>query len=204
MVRRLLIATNNAHKVREFHRLLGDIPWELVTPADLGLTLDVEEHGDTFQANAALKAHAFAEASGLPALADDSGIEVDALEGRPGVYSARYGGDGRDDAGRVDLLLRELHGVPDERRTCRYRVVLVLAQPDGSEHIAGGSCEGRVAHAPAGAGGFGYDPVFWVDAHGRTIGELTDDEKDVISHRGQAARAMAEVLEAKAASEATA
>ena len=187
---RLLIATNNAHKITEFRRLLSAAPFELVTPADLGLALDVTEDGDTFRANASLKAHAFAAASGLPSLADDSGIEVDALDGRPGLLSARYGGPGLDDDGRLHLLLREVASVHEAERTCRYRAVLVLADPSGGERMAEGVCEGRVAREPAGANGFGYDPVFIVPEYGRAMAELTPAEKDAISHRGRAVRAL--------------
>jgi XTP/dITP diphosphohydrolase len=193
-VLKLLLASNNAHKVVEFRRLFERLPLELVTPRDIGLEMDVDETGETFEANARLKAHAFAAASGLPSLADDSGIEVDALDGRPGVYSARYGGDELDDEGRVQLLLRELDGVPDAKRTARYRVVLVLADPAGDEQATVGRCEGRVGYAPSGANGFGYDPVFFVPAYGKTIAELDPAQKDAISHRGEAARAMADVL----------
>ncbi len=191
---RLLIATNNAHKVAEFRRLLADAGVDLTTPAELGLDLDVEETGETFEENARLKARAFRDASGLPSLADDSGIEVDALGGRPGVRSARYGGDGLDDEGRVRLLLAELEDVPAERRSCRYRVVLVLAEPGGRERVAEGACEGSVAFGPAGDNGFGYDPVFLAPAYGRTVAQLDPAEKDAISHRGQAARRMAAML----------
>ena len=163
-VLKLLLASNNAHKVVEFRRLFERLPLELVTPRDIGLEMDVDETGETFEANARLKAHAFAAASGLPSLADDSGIEVDALDGRPGVYSARY------------------------------RVVLVLADPAGDEQATVGRCEGRVGYAPSGANGFGYDPVFFVPAFGKTIAELDPAQKDAISHRGEAARAMADVL----------
>ncbi|MEK9658546.1 MAG: RdgB/HAM1 family non-canonical purine NTP pyrophosphatase [Chloroflexota bacterium] len=201
---RLLIATNNAHKVTEFRRLLGACGWALVTPREVGLALDVAEDGTTFAQNAALKAHAFAKASGLPALADDSGIEVDALGGRPGVYSARYGGPSLIDAGRVGLLLQELAGVPDTRRTARYLVVLALALPDGALRTAEGACEGRIAHRPQGTGGFGYDPVFFIAQHGCTVGDLSPAQKDAISHRGQAARAMAFLLRELAAHGATA
>ena len=194
----LLIATNNAHKVAEFRRILGGLDVTLLTPADAGIDLDVEETGETFEENARLKARAFCAASGLPALADDSGIEVDALGGRPGVRSARYGGDGLDDAGRVQLLLSELAGVPEERRACRYRVVLVLARPDGAEEAVGGDCEGRAAFAPIGENGFGYDPIFYVPRFGRTMAQMDPAEKDAVSHRGQAARRMAEVLRERA------
>ena len=191
---KVLIASNNSHKVEEFRRLLEGLPIHLVTPRDAGLTLDVEETGETFEENARLKAHAFAHASGLPALADDSGIEVDALDGRPGVRSARYGGPGLDDPARTQLLLREMADVPDGKRTCRYRVVVVLAQPDGTERVAEGACKGVVARTAAGSNGFGYDPIFHVPEFGRTIAQLSPEQKDAISHRGKAARAIARIL----------
>ena len=190
----LLIATNNPHKVIEFRRLLGGVGFDLVTPADIGLDLDVEETGQTFEENARIKARAFCAASGLPSLADDSGIEVDALDGRPGVRSARYGGDSLDDAGRVSLLLAELGDAPLDQRSCRYRVVLVLARSDGSEEMVEGACEGRVAFESVGDNGFGYDPVFLIPAYGKTVAQLGPDEKDAISHRGLAARRMAALL----------
>ena len=198
---RLLLATNNARKVPELRRLLGHLPLSLLTPADLGLSLDVAEDGATYEANALAKARAFADASGLPALADDSGIEIDALGGRPGLYSARYGGPGLTDEDRVALLLRELADVSDAGRTARYRAVLAVVSPArGSavrtEHTAEGWCEGIVARSADGANGFGYDPVFFVPALGATMARLTDEEKDAISHRGNAARAMAPVLAA--------
>jgi XTP/dITP diphosphohydrolase len=194
---KILIATNNAHKIVELRRLLVHLDVELVTPAELGIELDVAEEGVTFHENATLKARAFAEASRLPSLADDSGIEVDALEGGPGVRSARYGGPGLDDDDRLDLLLRELEGVPDEARACRYRVALVIAEPGGGEEAVEGACGGRVAHERAGANGFGYDPIFFVPAYGRTIAQLDPAEKDAISHRGEAARAMTKLLAAR-------
>ena len=194
----LLIGTNNAHKVTELRRILGEADVTLLTPADAGIEIEVEETGETFEENARLKARAFCVASGLPSLADDSGIEVDALGGRPGVRSARYGGDGLDDADRTQLLLDELADVPEEQRTCRYCVVLVLARPDGSEVIADGACEGRAAYAPVGENGFGYDPIFYVPRFGRTMAQLDPAEKDAISHRGQAARRMAGLLRERA------
>ncbi len=193
---RLLLATNNAQKVRELRRLLGQLPLGLLTPADLGLSLDVAEDGATYEANALAKARAVADASGLPALADDSGLEVDALGGRPGLHSARYGGSGLTDEGRVALLLGEMADMPDRKRSARYRAVLAVAAPNGTEHTAEGWCEGTVARAPDGANGFGYDPVFFVPALGMTMARLTDEEKDAISHRGNAARAIAPILAA--------
>jgi XTP/dITP diphosphohydrolase len=192
---RLLLATNNAGKVREFRRLLEGCGFDIVTPAELGLELDVEETGTSYTENALLKARAFAKASGLLAFADDSGIEVDALHGRPGLYSARYGGDGLDDVGRVAFVLRELEGVPAPKRTGRFRAVIAIASPDGSvdERTFEGVEEGTIAREPRGVHGFGYDPVFLVDGL-RTQGELADAEKDAISHRGKAARLAREHL----------
>ncbi len=194
---RLLLATTNPGKLREFRRLLTGCGWDLASPQELGLDLDVEEHGATYEENAILKARAWSEAAGIPALADDSGIEVDALDGRPGLHSARYGGPGHDDASRTARLLRELQGVPDEQRTARYRAVVAIAFPPQSSVLSpepfSGTQEGRIGHAPRGCGGFGYDPVFLLE-DGRTQAELTDPEKDAISHRGQAMRLAAEWL----------
>lgn len=201
---KLLIATNNHHKIVEFHRLLEHLPFTLVTPRDIGIDLNVEETGETFEANALLKARAFANASGLPSLADDSGIEVDALNGRPGVRSARYGGENLNDEGRVQLLLSEMLSVPDAERACRYRVVLAFVDPRAldetsteAEGSTEGRCEGQVAHATSGVNGFGYDPIFYLPAYDRTIAELSPEEKDRISHRGKAVLAMAEILAAR-------
>ena len=191
---RLLLGTNNPGKVREFRRLLAGSGYDVVTPAGLGLSLDVDETGSTYAENAAAKARAFASAADCLALADDSGIEVDALDGRPGMYSARYGTPGLDDAGRTALLVHELTGIPNDRRTGRYRAVVAVASPGGDVKLFEGVQEGRIAHLPRGARGFGYDPVFLVD--GRTQAELSDAEKDAISHRGQAVRAAREYLRA--------
>jgi len=186
----------------EFRRLFDHVAVDLLSPYDINLNLDVDETGDTFEANARLKARAFAKASGLLALADDSGIEIDALEGRPGVLSARYGGEGLDDAGRVQRLLQEMVSVPDDQRACRYRVVLVLvdpAEPEVAEESTEARCEGQVARQISGKSGFGYDPIFYLPGYGKTIAEISADQKDEISHRGIAARAMAEILAARTA-----
>lgn len=185
---RLLLATNNPGKVREFRRLLAGAPFVVETPAEAGIALEVAETGSSYAENAALKARAFASASGRLALADDSGIEVDALDGAPGMYSARFGGDGLDDAGRTALLLEKLAGVPMERRGARYRAVVAVADPDGSVELFEGVQEGRIGFAPRGERGFGYDPVF-ITEDGRVQAEIDDAEKDRISHRGQAVRA---------------
>lgn len=194
-MRRLLLATNNPGKVREFRRLLGEIPFEVVTPADLRIELEVTEHGVTYADNAALKASAFADAGNCLALADDSGIEVDALDGEPGVRSARYGGPGLDDVGRAELLLQELRDVPDDQRTARYRAAIAIAEPgsDGRVVLFEDVFEGRIGHEFRGERGFGYDPIF-VTEDGRTVAELSDAEKDAVSHRGKAVRAAAEYL----------
>lgn len=179
--------------MRELRRLLAAAPFATVTPADLGIALDVAETGATYAQNAALKARAFAGASGLPALADDSGIEVDALGGGPGPRSARYGGPGLDDAGRAALMLRELAGVPDGQRGARYRAVVAIARPDGRLDSYEGVWEGSIGHEPRGAGGFGYDPIFRTP-DGRSAADLSPAEKDALSHRGQAVRAALEAL----------
>lgn len=184
----LLLATNNPGKVREFRRLLAGSGFTAVTPADLEISLDVEETGTTYAENATLKARAFAHEACSLAIADDSGIEVDALDGRPGVLSARYGASGMDDAQRTRHLLEELQAVPDSKRTARYRAVVAIADAAGMVHLFEGLQEGSIAREERGLGGFGYDPVFLV-ADGRTQAELADEEKDRISHRGQAVRA---------------
>ena len=193
-VRRLLLATNNPGKVREFRRLLQDCSFEIVTPAEIGLDLEVEEDANTYAENAALKARAFADASGLPALADDSGIEVDALGGRPGLRSARYGDPGFDDSARNRRLLEELSSVDGEHRTARYRAVVAVVVPGGSTVLFEGVQEGSIACAPRGEGGFGYDPIFLVDGE-RTQAEIPAGEKDRISHRARACRQAAAFLE---------
>jgi XTP/dITP diphosphohydrolase len=190
---RLLLATSNPGKVREMRRLLAGVPVDVITPADLSLDLEVDEDGATYAENAARKARAYAEAAGLVALADDSGLEVDALAGRPGLHSARYGAPGLDDADRTALLLTELRTIPDGRRTARYRAVVAVAWPGGRVEYFCGSQEGTIARETRGKGGFGYDPIF-VTRDGRTAAELDEQEKDAVSHRGQAMRAAVEFL----------
>ena len=194
---RLLIATNNPGKVAEFRQMLDGCGWELVTPGELGIDLEVEESGQAYAENATMKAVSFAEASGLLALADDSGIEVDALDGQPGVFSARYAGVDRTDEERVEALLEELAGVPDEERTARFRCVIAIAGPEGAVELMEGTVEGRIAREPRGENGFGYDPVFLLPERGLTTAELPPEEKNAISHRGVAARKARAVLERK-------
>jgi XTP/dITP diphosphohydrolase len=194
---RLLVATTNRGKLRELTALLADLGLELVTPADVGLDLDVPETGATFAANALLKARAFAAASGLPTLADDSGLEVDDLDGFPGVQSARWVPG--SDADRVAALLARIADVPAPRRTARFRSVAALAWPDGHAETADGHVEGRIAAAPRGDGGFGYDPVFLVEDGGYagdcTMAELPPAEKNRLSHRARAVAGLRGALE---------
>ncbi len=185
---KLLLATNNRGKRREWRALLAGLPVELLLPTEVGLTLEVEEHGSTYAENALLKARAFAAASGLPSLADDSGLEVDALGGAPGIRSARYV-SGSDEV-RYQTLLAALSDVPEAQRTARFRCVAALVTPDGQEFLAEGVCEGRITFAPQGSGGFGYDPIFWLPGYGCTMAELPPEEKDRISHRARAAQAL--------------
>jgi XTP/dITP diphosphohydrolase len=191
---RLIVATLNRAKGRELLELLGDVPWEVSLLADVpGATLP-EETGSTYADNALIKARAGARATGATALADDSGIEVDALDGGPGLYSARWGGHDVDDAGRNALMLERLRGVPTARRTARYRCVIAIVDPDGRERVVEGSCEGRIAEAPRGDGGFGYDPIFFFPPLNATFGEVPAKDKHAVSHRGIAARAARALL----------
>jgi XTP/dITP diphosphohydrolase len=198
---RLCIATNNAGKQVEFRELLAAWPGEIVFPHDLGLSLDVEERGDSFAEIALLKARAYARASGLPSLADDSGLEVDALGGAPGIYTARYAGPGASDIDRYRKLLAALGDTPAERRTARFRCAIALAYPAAFDAgvecgVAEGTCEGVIAFEPRGDGGFGYDPVFYLPEYGRTMAELPAQIKNQISHRARAVQAAWGLLEA--------
>lgn len=186
---KFVIATHNPHKVIEFSRILAPLGIEIVT-AQLS---EPEETGTTFAENARIKARAAFEETGLPAIADDSGICVDALGGAPGVYSARYGGDGLDDAGRVRLLLKELEHVPEENRGAHFTSAICCILPNGEAVTAQGHCYGTIGYAPQGAQGFGYDPVFLQG--GISFGTLSDGEKDARSHRGKALHVFAEKLE---------
>ncbi len=190
-MKRLLVATKNKGKVAEFAELMEDMQVAWLGLVDVGVSADVAETGSTFQENAVLKARAYAEMTGLLTLADDSGLVVDALHGAPGVYTARYGGEGLTSAARYHLLLQQMAGVPAAARTARFCCVIVLATPDG--RILGeaeGVCEGFITLAPAGDGGFGYDPIFFLPEKGMTMAQLNSAEKHQISHRGRALRQM--------------
>jgi len=189
---KLLIATQNMGKLREYQTLLASLPLELVTPAQVGPArhVQVDENGATFADNARIKAQAYCAASGLPTLADDSGLEVAALGGAPGIHSARYAGMGASDETRYRKLLEALRDTPASEREARFRCVIALALPDGTFVMTEGSCEGVIGFEPRGEGGFGYDPVFYLPALRCTMAELPAELKDRISHRGQAAMRM--------------
>jgi XTP/dITP diphosphohydrolase len=193
-MKKLLLATNNPGKAREYRSLLRGIPFQIVTPADLGINVEVKETGGSFEENARLKAAALAKASGLLSLADDSGLEVDALGGEPGSRSHRWAGDDASDTDRVDQLLSKLKDVPEKQRTARFRCVIAIAEPDGGVEFFYGECRGVIAAAPRGDNGFGYDPVFSVPELGKTFAELKPEEKNRFSHRARAAAKAREAL----------
>jgi XTP/dITP diphosphohydrolase len=187
--RTLLIATHNAGKVAEYRQLLADLPVEVTSLSDQGISFEAPETGDSFAANACQKATAYAALSGLWTWADDSGLEVDALGKMPGVLSARYGGNGLSDRDRTLRLLKEMEDVPDESRGARFRCVVCIVGPQGGNIVTEGFVEGFIARQPAGAHGFGYDPVFWLPKLDMTMAQLPAGVKNRISHRGMAARA---------------
>jgi XTP/dITP diphosphohydrolase len=199
MTRRLLLATRARHKVAELHELLdlGDVV--LVTPDEVGIEGEPVEDAATFEGNAEIKARYYVQRSGLPTLADDSGLEVDALDGRPGVFTRRYAGEDPTDQENNQKLLGELDGLPAEQRGARYQCVLAFIDPEAGDDpvFCAGAFEGRIATGPRGIGGFGYDPIFEAasEAPGaRTVGQMSSAEKHALSHRGKATRAMAEYL----------
>ena len=189
---KFVLASHNRGKLKEMQEILGELGVEVVLQSDLGLDLEPEENGTTFTENAAIKAKAVMEASGLPAIADDSGLCVDALNGAPGIYSARYGGLD-DDAARYRLLLNSLRGATS--RAAHFHCSVVCCFPNGDIVTAEGECPGTIAFAPMGEGGFGYDPVFFVPELRKTFAQLTAEEKNAISHRGNALRAFAVELQ---------
>ena len=191
---KLLLGTNNGAKVGEYRSLLGGVPGELVTLAEQGITTEVEEVGGSLEENARLKATLLAAESRLLTLADDSGLEVDALGGEPGPLSARYAGEGASDEERISYLLARLKGVPWEGRSACFRCVIAIATPDGEVELCTGECPGLIAFEPKGTHGFGYDPVFYLTELGKTMAELSLPEKNKVSHRGQAARKVYPVL----------
>ena len=189
---KLVLASKNEKKLKEMQDILSQMGVEVCLESAVGVDVDVEETGTTFEENSLLKAKAVMEASGLPAIADDSGLCVDALGGAPGVYSARYGGPGLDDAGRYRLLLENMKGQP---RAAKFVSVITCCFPNGDVLTARGECPGTIAFAPMGEGGFGYDPVFFVPGLKKTFAQLTAEEKNAISHRGKALEAFRVKLE---------
>jgi XTP/dITP diphosphohydrolase len=192
---RLLIATHNRGKLIEYQEMFAALPFDLVTLDDVGIRDDVEETGATFAENARLKAIAYARQSGLLTLADDSGLQVDALGGAPGVQSKRYAGANKSDADRIVFLLDKLRDVPPGKRAARFRCAIALATPDGALWETDGACEGEIAFAPRGENGFGYDPIFHVAARGVRMAELSTAEKNRVSHRARAAEKAREILQ---------
>ncbi|MBQ5777745.1 MAG: XTP/dITP diphosphatase [Oscillospiraceae bacterium] len=192
---KFIIATNNKKKLKELSAILGALGVEAVSLAEAGVESDVEETGTTFEENSRLKAVAAMEKSGLPAIADDSGLEVDALGGEPGIYSARYGGDKcADDKERYEYLLENMENVPDGKRSARFVSVITCTFPDGREVVARGEIEGEILRAPSGEGGFGYDPIFFVPSEGMTTAEMSAERKNEISHRARSLQIMSKKL----------
>jgi XTP/dITP diphosphohydrolase len=194
-MQKLLLATKNPAKVREYFRLLEGIPYEIVTLADVSIDQVVDETEATLKENAALKAKAYASLSNLLTLADDSGLEVDALGGEPGALSARFAGEGASDKMRIDYLLAKLSGIPREQRTARFQCMIAIASLDGEVALCQGECQGIIAFEPKGDNGFGYDPIFYLTELGKTMAELSMDEKNAVSHRGLAVRKARRILE---------
>ena len=195
MLPKLLLATNNQAKVREYRHLLQTLPYEMVTLAEQGITTVVAETGQNLEENARLKATVLAKESQLLTLADDSGLEVDALGGEPGPLSARYAGEAASDRDRVGYLLARLKDVPWKKRSARFRCVIALATPGGEVELCHGECHGFITFEPRGEQGFGYDPVFYLAELGKTMAELSLEVKSQVSHRGQAARQVYQKLE---------
>lgn len=191
-----IIATHNMKKRNELARILEPLGVEVLTAEQAGVELtDVEETGTTFEENARLKSQSGCKESGMPCIGDDSGLVVDALDGAPGVYSARYAGEHGNDPANIALLLENLKDVPDEKRTARFMCTVCCTYPDGREIVVNGTCEGKIGYEPKGDGGFGYDPIFMVGD--KSFAELTSEEKDRISHRGNALKALVGVLSNK-------
>ena len=185
-----VLASKNPHKLQELQAILGGLGIEVVLESALGLDIDVDETGTTFEENSRLKAEAVMRAANMPTIADDSGLMVDALDGAPGVYSARFGPKGHDgtDDERIAYLLERMQDIPDERRAARFVCVITCLWPDGRKIVARGECPGEILFAPKGQGGFGYDPVFYLPERGKTYAELAAEEKNAISHRARALR----------------
>jgi|SRR5579859_1778231 len=194
-MRALLIATTNQHKLEEFRAMFHDLSYELLSLNDVQLNMDVEETGSTFRENAEIKALAYARATGFLTLAEDSGLEIDALDGAPGIYSARFAGVDTPYEVRFRLIFEKLRGLPSSHRTARFRSVIVIAEPSGIYHCVDGVIEGVITEEARGTHGFGYDPIFLVPSLGKTTAELLPEHKNQISHRAQAVRSARTLLE---------
>ena len=188
---KIIAATKNKNKLREFKEILKG--FEIISQEEAGIDIDVEETGTTFEENSMLKARAIYEKSGISAIADDSGLEVYALGGAPGVFSARYGGEGLSDEERVELLLKNMENVPKEKRGARFVCAITLVSDNGII-TASGECEGEINYGPIGENGFGYDPVFYMEEYDKTTAQMTPDEKNAVSHRGKALREFADKI----------
>lgn len=191
---RLLVATNNAGKLAEYKELLRGLDLELISLSDAGIDCDVPETGATYSENAILKARTYARLSGMLSLADDSGLEVEALGGRPGIESKRHAGEGATDADRIIVLLEQLSAVPAPERRARFVCVIAIATPGGMVRTAEGLVEGRIDSNPRGTNGFGYDPIFYLPSLGKTMAELSSSEKNRVSHRAMAAKGAKRIL----------
>ncbi len=194
---KIIVATKNSHKVSEMASLLSDMDIELVTMTDAGITVEIVEDGDSFKENALIKAREVAKLSGYPALADDSGLSVDALGGEPGIYSARYASQNGENSSDIDntmKLLCNMEAIPSGERTARFVSALALVMPDGREFCTIGTCEGHITREIRGNGGFGYDPVFFCPQFSKTFGELTPEEKNSVSHRNKSVLQMKKIL----------
>ena len=193
---KVVLASQNRHKLAEIQAIVSKYGIELVLQSELGIHIDVDETGTTFEENSYLKAKAVVDATGLPAMADDSGLSVDVLNGEPGIYSARYGGEAcQTDYDRLSFLLQNMRGVRSDERTARFVCVITLLYPDGKKLVARGTCEGLITTEPHGDDGFGYDPVFYVPREGKTFAEMGADRKNAISHRANALYRLSRMLE---------
>ncbi len=192
---KIIIATSNEGKLKEFRSLLAHKNVEIMSMREAGIDIDIDENGTTFEENAAIKAKTVCDYSGCLCLADDSGLEIDYLDGEPGIYSARYLGHDTPYSEKNSIILDRLKGVPDEKRTARFVSAVAAAFPDGRVITVKDTMEGRIANSQAGSGGFGYDPIFFFPPAGKTNAEMTPEEKNAVSHRGKALKKMVEILE---------
>ncbi len=194
-MRRLIFATGNEHKMVEIREILGELPVEILSMKDVGIKADIVENGNTFEENALIKAKEVCKLAGEMVLADDSGLEIDYLNGEPGIYSARYMGEDTSYRIKNQNLIDRLEGVPDEKRTARFVCAIAVAFPDGRSFVVRGTIEGIIGYEERGANGFGYDPIFYLPERGVSTAEIPPEEKNSISHRGNALRKMKELLE---------